>query len=72
MKRGLDDGDFDLVQERAHYLKNTIYALKMDELFEPCRRVYDLAGQGRAGDARSALDDLDESFNTWQENHQDA
>jgi len=69
MKQGLVDRDFDLVQDRAHYLKNTIYALRMDELFEPCREVYDQAGLGRVGDGQRALDTLKAVFSQWQESH---
>jgi hypothetical protein len=72
MKRGLNDEDFDLVQERAHYLKNTIFALKMDELFDPCRKVYDMAGHRRVEDALNALEDLHGAFDTWQTNRQNA
>jgi len=70
MEHGLGKEDFELVQERAHYLKNTIYALKMDELFDPCSNVYDMAGLGRVEDALEALGGLREVFDTWQTNHQ--
>ena len=69
MRQGLVDRDFDLVQDRAHYLKNTIYALRMDELFEPCRQVYDHAGLNKAGDAQKALDSLRVVFTEWHESH---
>ena len=65
MKDGLDSSDFERVRERAHYLKNTIFALKMNELFEPCRQVHDLAGVRRTADARKALELLRTTFDEW-------
>ncbi|MEZ5275493.1 MAG: ATP-binding protein [Opitutaceae bacterium] len=66
MKEGLEANDLERVRDRAHYLKNTIFALKMDELFEPCRQVHDLAGAGRVNEAGKALGLLRATFEEWK------
>ncbi len=66
IETALAAGDFEVVGERAHYLKNTIFALRMDPLVAPCRRVSDGAAALDAAATRGALADLGGAFAEWR------
>ena len=61
----LDAGDMDTAAERAHYLKNTIFALRMDAMIGPCRAVFDRSTAGDVDASRSGLVSLREAFANW-------
>lgn len=63
-------GDKDVATDRAHYLKNTIFALRMDPLVASCRSVHDSSASGDAAAARAALDVLRAAFADWMKDRE--
>ncbi|MGH8017949.1 MAG: ATP-binding protein [Opitutaceae bacterium] len=63
--RALDESDMETAADRAHYLKNTIFALRMDPMVAPCRAVYEKANEGDEKGSREQLANLREAFATW-------
>ncbi len=61
----LDASDMETVADRAHYLKNTIFALRMDPMVAPCRALYELAMAGDGKGTRDQLAILRDSFAAW-------
>jgi len=66
MSVALDKDDFEMVQDRAHYLKNTIFALQMDALLPSCKSVSDKARKQDVEGARVALGELQKAFAQWE------
>ncbi len=66
MSVALDEQDFEMVQDRAHYLKNTIFALQMDSLLPSCKLVSDKAREQDTKSAGEALVELREAFAIWE------
>jgi hypothetical protein len=66
MSIALDGQDFEMVQDRAHYLKNTIFALQMDPLLPSCKLVSDKAREHNTESALEALGELRAAFVAWE------
>ncbi|MBL4574511.1 MAG: hypothetical protein JKY51_00230 [Opitutaceae bacterium] len=67
MYAALYGSDFEMVQDRAHYLKNTIFALQMDLLLPSCVLVSERSREQDVEGARKALGDLNKAFDTWKD-----
>ncbi len=63
--RSLDSGDTVHAADRAHYLKNTIFALRMEPMVAPCRAVYERSQQGDRASALQSLESLRAAFLAW-------
>jgi len=63
----LDTGELEHAADRAHYLKNTIFALRMEPMVAPCRAVYERSQQGDVASARQSLETLRTAFTTWND-----
>ncbi|MBE2212665.1 MAG: response regulator [Opitutaceae bacterium] len=61
----LKAGNFEHAADRAHYLKNTIFALRMEPMVAPCRSVYERSQQGDVASAQQSLETLRAAFETW-------
>ena len=61
----LDVGDLEHAAERAHYLKNTVFALRIEPMVAPCRSVYERSQQGDVSSARQSLETLRAAFVAW-------
>jgi signal transduction histidine kinase/ActR/RegA family two-component response regulator len=62
----LGKGDHDTAAERAHYLKNTILALRIEPMIGSCREVFELATLGDTGAAERSLQALRAAFTDWR------
>lgn len=63
--RSLEAGDAAHAAERAHYLKNTIFALRMEPMVAPCRAVYERSQHGDVASALQSLESLRAAFSAW-------
>jgi hypothetical protein len=61
----LGTGDLETAADRAHYLKNTVFALRIEPMIAPCRAVFERASSGDADAARHALADLRGALSVW-------
>ncbi|TVR52175.1 MAG: response regulator [Puniceicoccaceae bacterium] len=67
MSEALDNRDYERIRETSHYLSNTVLALRMEGLLEPCREVYRLAEEEDAAALPEALTVLNSCFADWKE-----
>jgi signal transduction histidine kinase/CheY-like chemotaxis protein len=61
----LASGELEQAADRAHYLKNTIFALRMEPMVAPCRSVYERSQQGDVASAQQSLETLRGAFTKW-------
>ena len=61
----LRTGDLEHAADRAHYLKNTIFALRMEPMVAPCRSVYERSQNGDVTSAQQSLETLRAAFASW-------
>ena len=57
--------NLELAADRAHYLKNTVFALRIDPMVAPCRSVFERAQSGDLASARQSLETLRAAFDGW-------
>jgi hypothetical protein len=51
-------------------LKNTVFALRIEPMVEPCRLVLDRSNAGDAATARQSLTALRRAFGQWKHSRQ--
>jgi hypothetical protein len=61
----LSQGDGENAAERAHYLKNTIYALHIQSMSSPCLSVFERSTAGDFASAQRSLEILRTAFESW-------
>lgn len=66
MAQALGAGDTETAAERAHYLKNTVFALRIEHMVDPCRVVLERAQAGDRAAASAALPALEHAFADWK------
>src|SRR6185503_17619234 len=62
----LGKGALENAAERSHYLKNTIFALRMEPMIVPCRSVFERSSAGDVEAARQSLEALRVAFDEWK------
>jgi hypothetical protein len=67
IEKALARGDTEVAGERAHYLKNTVFALRIEPMVEPCRAVVERAHTGDRTAASQSLTALRRAFAQWKE-----
>jgi hypothetical protein len=67
IERALGKSDSAVAAERAHYLKNTVFALRIEPMVEPCRIVLDRANAGDSAGAKLSFTALHRAFTQWKE-----
>jgi len=58
--------DLTRAADRAHYLKNTIFALRIEVMRGPCLAVNERSSAGDLASARQAMEDLRSAFARWK------
>jgi hypothetical protein len=67
IQSGLGAGNLEHVGERAHYLKNTVFALRIEPMVAPCRAVLERAHAGDVASATKSFQTLQAAFAAWRQ-----
>jgi hypothetical protein len=67
----LAHGDGAVAAERAHYLKNTIYALHIQPMSSPCLTVFERSTAGDLASAQRSMEILRTAFDSWNADRND-
>jgi signal transduction histidine kinase/CheY-like chemotaxis protein len=70
IEAALDTADAETAADRAHYLKNTIFALRIDAMRPPCLALNERASASDIEGARAHLEPLRRAFSAWEEARQ--
>jgi signal transduction histidine kinase/ActR/RegA family two-component response regulator len=65
ISEALAQGDAPQAAERAHYLKNTIFALNIEPMSDPSLAVFERSTAGDVRSAQKSMDTLRTAFSSW-------
>jgi hypothetical protein len=65
ISEALAQGDTPQAAERAHYLKNTIFALNIEPMSGPCLAVFERSTAGDVTSAQKSMETLRAAFSSW-------